>query len=70
MYSMWRLLHTKRCRDVKIRDSKLIALKDTISDFSWMQAHEHVKIDARKLRKKTIKFHVIFNKCDIWRVVR
>ena len=60
--SVFRLLPTKRDKDVKIGNFELSALIDTGSELTLMRYNQYVKIGAPKLSRDIIEFHSIGSK--------
>ena len=60
--SVFRLLPTKRGKDVKIGNFELSALIDTGSELTLMRYNQYVKIGAPKLSRDIIEFHSIGSK--------
>ena len=59
---MFRLLPTKRGKDVKIGNFELSALVDTGSELTLMRYNQYVRIGAPKLSRDIIEFHSIGSK--------
>ena len=60
--SMFRLLSTKRGKDVKIGNFELSALIDTGNELTLMRYNQYVRIGAPKLSRDIIEFHSIGSK--------
>ena len=60
--SVFRLLPTKRGKDVKIGNFELSALVDTGSELTLMRYNQYVRIGAPKLSRDIIEFHSIGSK--------
>nr|XP_033202709.1 uncharacterized protein LOC117164055 [Bombus vancouverensis nearcticus] len=56
VYSVFRSLQTRRCKDVKMENFELSALIDTGSELTLMRADQHVKIGAPRLSREIVGF--------------